>query len=247
MAGSVLITGANRGIGKGLVKQYLSGPNTTVIATVRDVTHPSAAELQSFTVGSGSRLIVVKIDSTSSTDAEKAVEELRTKYGITRVDTVIANAGLGIHWDPIKEATPAQAEENFTINAVGPMRLFYATYPLLSAAETPRFVVISSVFGSIAMQDQLQLPNIVYGMSKAAANFFARKVHHEYSNLIAFPLHPGWVQTDLGNGTATKFGFGTAPTTVEESVTGIIEQINKSTREETSGRFIGYDGKPVPW
>ena len=153
--------------------------------------HASAAELQDFKAESGSRLIVLKIDSASTTDADTAINELMSEHSIAKLDTVIANAGIGIHWDTISEATLAQAEENFEINAVGPMRLFYATLPLLSAASTPRFIVISSVFASIEMQSQLQLPNVVYGMSKAAVNFFVRKVHYEFSNLIAFPLHPG--------------------------------------------------------
>jgi norsolorinic acid ketoreductase len=175
------------------VRLYLSRPNTTVIASVRDIEHPSVADLHSFKVEPGSRLIVVKIESTSTTDAEAAISVLKSKYSITTLDTVIANAGLGIHWDKISEATPAQAEDNFNVNALGPMRLFYATLPLLSAAPMPRFVVVTSIFGSIEMQSQLQLPNVVYGMSKAAANFFARKVHQEFSNLIAFPIHPGYV------------------------------------------------------
>lgn len=189
MSQSVLITGANRGIlasfslyrvsneylanfylyagiGKGLVKAYMSHPNTTVIAGVRDVNNPALSDLQGFPVASGSQLIVVKIDSISATDATAAVDELQSKYGVTQLDTVIANAGLGIHWDPIVEATASQAEENFAVNAVGPMRLFDATLKLLSAAPTPRFVVISSIFGSIEMQSTLQLPNVVYGMSK---------------------------------------------------------------------------------
>ena len=153
--------------------------------------HSSATELDNFRVESGSRLIVVKIDSTSNTDPDAAVNELKSKYNITKLDTVIANAALGTDWDTISEATPSQAVHYFDVNAAGPMRLFYATLPLLSAASTPRFVVISSIFGSIEMQTQLQLPNVVYGMSKAAVNFFVRKVHHEYPNLIAFPMHPG--------------------------------------------------------
>jgi norsolorinic acid ketoreductase len=182
------------GIGKGLVKAYLSQPNTTVIASVRDINHASVADLYDFKVESGSSLIVIQIDSASNTDAETSINELKSKYsGITSLDTVIANAGLGIHWDKISDATPSQAEENFTVNAAGPMRLFHATFPLLSAAPKPRFIVISTVFGSMEMQSELQLPNVVYGMSKAAVNFFTRKVHYEYSNLIAFPLHPGYV------------------------------------------------------
>ncbi len=179
------------------MKLYLSRPNTTVIATVRDVNSPSVADLHNFTIASGSRLIVSKIDSSSATDANTAINELKSKYEISKLDTVIANAGLGEDWDRIKDANTAQAEKYFQVNAAGPMHLFYATLPLLSAASTPRFVLISSVFGSIELQSNLQQPDVVYGMSKAAANFFARKVHFEFPDLIAFPLHPGYVKVDF--------------------------------------------------
>ena len=63
-----VITGANRGIGKGLLETLVLRPQTTVIAAVRDV-ESSKKTLSSVPVGSGSKIIVVKVDSTSATDA----------------------------------------------------------------------------------------------------------------------------------------------------------------------------------
>ena len=71
--------------------------------------HSSATTLDEFRVDSRSRLIVVKIDSTSDTDPEAAVNELKPKYNIIKLDTVIANAALGTDWDTTSEATPSQA------------------------------------------------------------------------------------------------------------------------------------------
>ena len=71
--------------------------------------HSSATTLDEFRVESRSRLIVVKIDSTSDTDPEAAAYELKSKYNIIKLDTVIANAALGTDWDTISEATPSQA------------------------------------------------------------------------------------------------------------------------------------------
>lgn len=88
-----LITGANRGIGQGLTSLILSGPFTTAIATVRDVERLSP-ELSALPVGTGSKLIVIQLDSQKELDAANAVSELQSKHGIDALDVVIANAGM---------------------------------------------------------------------------------------------------------------------------------------------------------
>ncbi|KAJ5620584.1 hypothetical protein N7510_004568 [Penicillium lagena] len=243
MASSILITGSNRGIGKELLNLYLSRPSTTVISGVRDVNHPSVAELQKLPVGPGSRLIVLQLDSSSPTDAGAAVSRLESEFGITKLDTVIANAGIGKFWGLTTETPVKEVEEHFEVNAVGPFRLFQAVQPLLFKASTPRFVVISTVLGSIELQKNMTVPDVAYGMSKAAVNFFTTKIHHENPQLIAFPIHPGWVKTELGNSIATAIGGTEAPVTLPDSAAGI----EASSREATSGRFIGYDATNYPW
>lgn len=79
-----LITGANRGIGKALLDVYVARPNTTVIAAVRDVPK-STKDLASAPVHSSSKLIIVKIDSTSDSDPAAAVSELASKHNITKI------------------------------------------------------------------------------------------------------------------------------------------------------------------
>ncbi|RSL74753.1 hypothetical protein CEP53_000022 [Fusarium sp. AF-6] len=98
MAYNVLITGANRGIGKDLLKLYLSLPQTTAIAAVRSLSHPSVDEIRDLPVASGTRLIVVKIDSASMEDPKDAATVLQDQYAITKLDTVIANAGIRKGW-----------------------------------------------------------------------------------------------------------------------------------------------------
>ncbi|CAF4012447.1 unnamed protein product, partial [Adineta steineri] len=65
--------------------------------------------------------------------------------------------------------------------------------------------------------------------------------------LIAFPIHPGLVQTDMGNHYATSVGLDEAPVTIEESVQGQLKVIDEATREKTSGRFWDFEGKELPW
>jgi norsolorinic acid ketoreductase len=177
-----------------ILKLYLARPRTTVISAVRDVHHSSAQDLHKLPIAAESRLIVVKIDSASLTDAQDAVQELQSKFGVTRLDTVIANAGIGRNWVSVADTTAAQVEDHISINAIGPLTLFHAVRPLLFESPTPRFVVLSSELGSLGMQKDRKIPDVAYGMSKAAVNFFVGKLHHEVPNLIAFPIHPGSVR-----------------------------------------------------
>ncbi|CAF1499861.1 unnamed protein product, partial [Rotaria sordida] len=87
------------------------------------------------------------------------------------------------------------------------------------------------------------------GASKAAVNYVTKKIHQEHKKdgLIAFPLHPGFVQTDLGNPFAKSVGMDQAPVTIEDSIKGQLKVIDGATREKTSGRFWSFDGKELVW
>jgi norsolorinic acid ketoreductase len=173
------------------LKKYLAQPGKIVISGVRDEQHSTVNEIRKLPVAAGSRHIVVKLDSNSSTDAEAAVEKLQSQFGITKLDTVIANAGIGKHWDVIARTPISEVEDHFKTNSMGPVTLYLATRALLLAAPKPRFVVISTELGSIGMQGDRKIPDVAYGMSKAAVNFFVNKLHHEETGIISFPIHPG--------------------------------------------------------
>jgi hypothetical protein len=81
------------GIGRGLVEQYLVRDNTTVVAAVRNPQSAEAKELSSLPTGTGSKLIVVKVDAGSDTDALEAVKSIKAE-DVTSLDIVIANAGI---------------------------------------------------------------------------------------------------------------------------------------------------------
>lgn len=67
--------------------------------------------------------------------------------------------------------------------------MFQAAWPLLEKAKEPKFVYVSSGLGSIAAMEKV--PCLAYGVSKAAANFFVRKVHFECPDMVAVAVHPG--------------------------------------------------------
>jgi norsolorinic acid ketoreductase len=78
--------------------------------------------------------------------------------------------------------------------------------------------------------DQIQVPNAAYGPSKAALNHIVKKIHVEHEDITAVPMDPGWVQTDMGNIAAGKFGIEKADITVEESVSGVVKVVSAKLR-----------------
>jgi norsolorinic acid ketoreductase len=247
MSETYLITGANRGIGKALLEAYLIRPNNTVIAAVRDV-ETSKKQLASVPTGQGSKLIIIKIDSSSQTDPADAVEELKTKYGIESIDVVVSNAGVM----PTKAIVPVLkteadwVRECFEVNTIGPLLLIQAFYPFLMKTAKPRFLAITSRIGSIGSLQQSNVPFFAYGLSKAAANYMMAKLSREHKDLISVAYNPGWVQTELGSSAAQAVGLADAPVALEDSVRGLVKQFDSVTLEQ-SGGFFTQDGATIPW
>lgn len=241
---TVFITGANRGLGYGLAEVFLSRPNHTVIGAVRNPS--TATALKALPTGPGSSLIVVKIESTSETDPAAAVEEIKSQ-GITAVDILIANAGISQVFPPVHEVEIANLLEHLQVNVFGVIQLFKAVRPLLLATKAPKFVTLSTSAASLSEMELRNFPNSVYGTSKAALNYITLKTHFENPTLTAFPLDPGWVQTDMGNDGARALGLEKAETEVHVSVEGMIKVIDAANREQTSGKFLNYDGTSKPF
>lgn len=136
------------GLGKGLVATYLSTPNTTVIATVRD---PSKSEaLSSLPKAPGSSLLVVRLDVTSPDSIATAIDKLKA-HDIAALDIVIANAGISGPTTTLADAPVSEIQNYIDVNAYGPFELFKAVLPLLSSnvENNAKFVLISSVGGSL--------------------------------------------------------------------------------------------------
>ncbi|KAK0108493.1 hypothetical protein ONS95_003297 [Cadophora gregata] len=243
---NVLITGPNRGIGNGLLKAYLSRPNHIVLAGVRN---PSASQhLETIPKAANTTLIIVKIDNEDDSTAAAAISSLKTTHNITKLDLVIANAGILDYYGPVAGTPPAQMARHYQVNVIASLVLFEAVLPLLNAAPSPaKFVQISSAVGSLTIMPNIAFHCTPYGASKAASTYLVRKIHLENPGLIAFPVHPGWVQTDMGNSGAEAAGIEKAEITLEESINGLVSVIDKATKEETSGKLMNYDGNVLPW
>ncbi|CAI6337948.1 unnamed protein product [Periconia digitata] len=244
VATTVLITGANRGLGYGLAEVYLARPNHIVIGAVRNP--DTAGALEALTKGEGSSLIIVKIDSLSESDPAATIEAVKTQ-GITALDIVIANAGISQVFPQAHDVEISDLLRHLQVNVFGVILLFKAVRPLLLAAKEPKFVTLGSSAGSLSEMATRNFPNSVYGTSKAALNYITLKIHFENPTLTAFPVDPGWVQTDMGNTGAQSLGLNKAEIEVNTSVLGMIGVIDAADRENMSGKFMHYDGTAKPW
>ncbi|KAK8126935.1 uncharacterized protein PG998_002694 [Apiospora kogelbergensis] len=234
-----LVTGANRGIGLGLVKALLARPDTTVIATVRDAATAAAlrdelAPLSTVAAGEATRAHVAVLDLSTAPTAAQVLAALPPAAAVPRVDVLVNNAGRMAPMVPIAAAAAADLRAAFETNAIAPL-------------APPKVVMVSSTVGGIADQEA---PGGAYGASKAALNWITRALHVENAaaGLVAVALHPGWVQTRAGAHAAEAWGYqGELPETVEGCVKGMLEVIDGATRENVSGRFVTYKGKELAW
>ncbi|PCH08171.1 Short-chain dehydrogenase/reductase SDR [Penicillium occitanis (nom. inval.)] len=233
----VLITGANRGIGKGILELYLQKPNHTIIAANRDPSHPTSKALNDLPKADGTSLHVVKIDATSPTDPADVVKELEIK-GIDHIDILIANAGIALGFPKVEEVQVDYIQKHVDVNIYGFIRLYQAFLPVLKKAKNPRWVTIGNY---------LPIRNAAYAPTKLVQHWYTKAISVEAPWLTAFPVDPGWVQTELGNRGADAVGVEKADITVEESTTGIVKVIDASTRETHSGKLFKYDGNELPW
>lgn len=214
---TVLITGANRGIGLEFARQYCQA-GWNVVATVREPTD----ELGS---------ICTQVEPLDMLDLE-AVAGFGERVDV--LDLLIANAGT---YGP-KNVTSAEDAEGwsatFTVNTIAPFLLAQAVLPQIRAASG-KLVAISTRMGSI--EDNSSGGFLAYRSAKTALNMAWRNLALD-SGVSCAVLHPGWVKTRMG-------GAG-APLAAEESVTGMRAVIDQLTPAQ-SGGFYGHDGAPIPW
>jgi norsolorinic acid ketoreductase len=209
MSTVVLITGGNRGesitavstddvgltrfvgIGKGLVAHYLAQPDTTVIATAREVSYQNASAFDTLQRGDRSRLLIVQLSVDVASSIAEAASVIEKHHHIHQIDIVISNAGICDHWGPVLEMRDADVLTHFQVNTLGPLRLFQALAPLLNNASSPKFIYISTALASISGINKFNSLTAAYGMSKAAGNYLMRKINAENGHLITLSIDPG--------------------------------------------------------
>jgi len=226
----IVITGANRGIGLELVRQYLARGDS-VHAGVR--TLERSGGLADLAASSGGRLRIHACDVADESSVRAFAATVTEP-----VDVLLNNAGVRSRPDELQGFDAEDVTRTFQVNAVGALRVTGALLPMLRRARGARIANLSSGLGSIA--DNSWGGAYGYRMSKAALNMASRSLAHDLreDGIIAVALSPGWVQTDMGG--------SEAPTPVSESAAGLIALIDRLTLED-SGGFFGFQGERIAW
>ena len=227
---TILITGANRGIGLALVSRYLAA-GSQVVATCRSP--EDAMALKSLQEANAS-LEILPLDTTSETQTQRLVTSLSGR----EIDVLINNAGvMGGDRQGLQNMDYAAWSDAFAVNTMAPFRLSVALLDNLLAAERPRIITVSSQMGALARQSKGAL---IYRSSKAAVNKTMQvlALELESQGIIVCPVHPGWVQTDMGGAQADI-----TPAQSADGLYQLIAQLDASK----SGRFWRFDGSEHPW
>ena len=229
---SVLITGANRGLGLEFAAEY-AADGWQVFAACRS---PAEAEqLKDLARKTGDRVSVFAMDVTDMGSIRKAAMQLKD----ATIDVLINNAGIG---GPRGQTTGNVDYEAwahvFDVNTLGPLRVLEAFTEQLARSERKLVVTITSGMGSIG--DNTSGGSIAYRSSKTAVNMVMRSAAIDLGprHITCVLLSPGWVKTDMG-------GPG-ARLTVQQSVSAMRGLIAK-LRPDDSGKFFHYDGREYPW
>ena len=216
---TIAITGCNRGIGLGLVRNLVQHGNT-VIAFSRA---PYSQELidisSSSSNGSSGKCLIVELDVSSSSSHANALKVLTDK-GISRLDAIIANAGIASKdhpEDPVMYCSEDDMTDLYRTNVIGTMLTLQSFVPLL--CDKGVCVVMSSRLASIEQCVGLG-GYLSYRCSKAALNMLAQTFAEDpmlkQRGIKMLCMHPGWVQTDMGGRNGRK-----APVEIVDSVNGI--------------------------
>ena len=222
---TVLITGANRGIGLEMVKQ-MKARGFNVIGTARKP--EQADEL---------RATGVRVEQLDVTDAESLAGLASRLEGVS-IDMLVNNAGVGGQAPTrFRDTDFAAMDTTFAVNSLGPMRVTQALLDNLEAGRQKTVIQISSVMASIAGNHGGYYG---YRASKVALNMMNKSLALELGKqgFICVVVHPGWVRTRMG-------GAGAAIST-EQSVSGLME-VFAGLGPEDNGLFYDYQGKAIPW
>ena len=228
---TVLVTGANRGLGLEFLKQY-SQRGWEVIGTCRDLN--SAVEA----MGLADVADNVSLYPLEVTDAD-SIEQLAAALAGRTIDLLLLNAGyMGEQSSRLGELDAADFSYSFEVNTVAPAMLIQAFREHVTRSERRQIIGLSSILGSIAGNSDGGLYS--YRASKAGLNAVLQSAARDLARdgVTVVAMHPGWVQTDMGGEGATI--------TPAVSIKGMLEVIDGLT-EADSGRFLVYDGGELPW
>ena len=229
---SVLITGSNRGLGLEWARQY-AGEGWRVFAACR---HPAEARALSELSEKHPALSVHRLDVTRSEDIRALLWELEQEP----VDVLLGNAGVYLEKNIAEFGSLCYHDwlRTLEVNTLGTVRVAERFLENIARSDRRLIAAVSSHMGSIA--DIQEAGSYYYRSSKAALNAAMQglSVKLKPRGVGVLILHPGGVKTRMG----PPHGIP-----AEESVRGMRRIVEDFRLEEHTGRFLKYDGTPMPW
>jgi NAD(P)-dependent dehydrogenase (short-subunit alcohol dehydrogenase family) len=229
---AVLITGASRGLGFELAKQY-AVEGWRVIACCRKP--EDAIALEKLAPSARDMISVVAMDVADNDTVRNAALTLKDVV----VDILINSAGIaGVPQQSTGKIDYAWWARVLDVNTMGPLRVLEAFTDNLARSERRLVVTITSGMGSLA--DNTSGGSIAYRSSKAAVNMVMRSAAIDLAprGITCVLINPGWVKTDMGGPDATL-----SPQQSVSAMRRLIETLGPND----SGKFYNYDGREYPW
>ena len=228
---TALITGVNRGLGLEFIRQYATA-GWQVIGTCRDL---AAADEARALAEQHANLTLYPLDVTDTA----AVQALADQLAGTAIDVLVLNAGMMSDGSHVLGKLDA---EDFlrvlSVNVVAPAMCLQAFRSHVAASEQRRIVGIGSFLGSIGSDDSGGMYSYRASKTGIHAVMHAASIDLREQGIIVIPMHPGWVQTDMGGPDAII--------SAQESIAGMIRVIDGLTPAD-SGRLLTYAGEELPW
>ncbi|MGJ8529704.1 SDR family oxidoreductase [Maritalea sp.] len=231
MTQTVVITGANRGIGLELVKCYLGDGDWHIVATCRT---PEKADALKSLADDNPNVEIATLDVSNGA----SVANFAKYIGNKTVDVLVNNAGvIGGDHQSFGDIDFDAWIETFTINTLGPVRVSQALIENVRKSDNGKIVTISSQMGALGRESR---GSYAYRSTKAAVNKAMQTLSVELrdENIAVTLYHPGWVKTDMG-------GSG-AEITPQESAAGLFKCFSQLTLAN-SGKFFKWNGEPHVW
>ncbi|MCP4433430.1 MAG: SDR family oxidoreductase [Gammaproteobacteria bacterium] len=228
---TILITGANRGIGLKLTEQFAED-GWQVLACCR--APAQAGQLQALTERN-STIEIYALDVTNYQQMSSLAEKLANRP----IDILLSNAGIyGSRGAVFGGIDAEEWRQVLEVNTIAPMMLVQSFVDQVAASQQKLVAVISSKVGSIA--DNSSGGSYIYRSSKTAVNQVVKSLSIDLvgRGISVVSLHPGWVKTDMGG--------PNAEISTDESVSG-LKSILQSAGRQQSGQFIEFNGNSIPW
>ena len=235
----VLITGANKGLGKEIGRQ-LGALGYTVVLTARDEQAGVAAAAELVAAGCDAHTVCLEV--TNPSHIASLVSYLETTFG--KLDVLVNNAGIALEWDG-KPTNADKIRRTLEVNLVAPYAITEALVPLLSRSDDARVINQSSMLGSMgaaeSMWEQIGgFMTVGYSTSKAGLDMLTLIQSKTLASrgIAVAAAHPGWVKTDLGS--------QAAPMEVDEGARTVVELVTIAREQFPHGQ-LRHKGERMPW